>query len=147
MRDIDSERMRIHIHRGKGAKDRLVPMPLVTLHTLRQYWKTHRHETLLLPKTNPKGQVILNTRQTMAESTVQGVLRQVVTQPEFARAISVHCLRHSYATHLLEAGVNIRRLQQYLGHSLLKTTARYLHLTNCGQDDALQKINSVMTFR
>lgn len=147
VRDIDSERMRIHIHRGKGAKDRLVPLPEVTLLTLREYWKTHGHDTLLFPKTTPQGQVILNTTQTMAESTVQGALRRVVTQLEFARAISVHSLRHSYATHLLEAGVNIRRLQQYLGHSSLKTTARYLHLTNCGQDDALQKINSVMMFR
>ncbi len=144
VRDIDSERMRIHIHRGKGAKDRLVPLPEVTLRTLRDYWKTHRHETLLFPKTNPKGIVLLNTRQTMAESTVQGALRRVVEELKFTRPISVHCLRHSYATHLLEAGVNIRRLQQYLGHSSLKTTARYLHLTNCGQEDALQKINGVM---
>ena len=58
----------------------------------------------------------------------------------------MHCLRHSYATHLLEAGVNLRRLQQYLGHTSLKTTARYLHLTNMGQEDAAAKINGVMTF-
>lgn len=146
VRDIDSERLRIHVHRGKGAKDRLVPLPDATLRTLREYWKTHRHQTLLFPKTNPRGQVILNTQQTMAESTVQGALRSVVTELAFTRSISVHCLRHSYATHLLEAGINIRRLQQYLGHTSLKTTARYLHLTNCGQEDALQKINQVMTF-
>ena len=163
VRDIDSERMRIHVHRGKGAKDRLVPLPLATLHTLREYWKQppppsdreekglaggsdEGHPTLLFPKTNAKGQVILNTQQTMAESTVQGVLRRVVTDLEFTRTVSVHCFRHSYATHLLEAGVNLRLLQQYLGHSSLKTTARYLHLTNCGQQDALAKINAVMTF-
>ena len=144
VRDIDSDRMRIHVHRGKGAKDRLVPLPEVTLKALRDYWRLHQHPTLLFPKTNPKGTVILNTRQTMSESTVQGALRRVVTELEFTRSISVHCLRHSYATHLLEAGINIRRLQQYLGHSSLKTTARYLHLTHCGQDDALRKINSVM---
>ncbi len=146
VRDIDSERMRIHVHRGKGAKDRLVPLPQITLQTLREYWKQHRHPTLLFPKTNQQGIVILNTRQTMAESTVQGALRRVVSELKFTRNISVHCLRHSYATHLLEAGVNIRRLQQYLGHSSLKTTARYLHLTNAGQENALEKINSVMTF-
>ena len=146
VRDIDAERMRIHVHRGKGAKDRLVPLPLITLQTLREYWKQHRHDSLLFPKTNQQGQVIINTRQTMAESTVQGALRRVVTELQFTRTVSVHCLRHSYATHLLEAGINIRRLQQYLGHSSLKTTARYLHLTNSGQDDALKKINELMTF-
>ncbi|MCL4112079.1 UNVERIFIED_CONTAM: hypothetical protein GTU68_015713 [Idotea baltica] len=121
--DIDSERMRIQIHRGKGAKDRLVPLPESTLQILRDYWKTHRHPKLLFPKTNQKGVAVHNTRQTMSESTVQGALRRVVTQLKFTRNISIHCLRHSYATHLLEAGINLRLLQQYLGHSSLKTTA------------------------
>ena len=84
------------------------------------------------------------TQQTMSESTVQGALRRVVVGLKFTRNISVHCLRHSYATHLLEAGVNLRLLQQYLGHSSLKTTARYLHLTSCGQENAARKINGVM---
>jgi site-specific recombinase XerD len=142
--DIDSQRMRIHVHRGKGAKDRLVPLPASTLEVLREYWKTHRHPTLLFPKTNVKGVVISSTRQTMSESTVQGALRRTVIELQFTRNISVHCLRHSYATHLLEAGVNLRLLQQYLGHSSLKTTARYLHLTSCGQENAALKINGVM---
>lgn len=142
--DIDSQRMRIHIHRGKGAKDRLVPLPASTLDVLREYWKAHRHAKLLFPKTNIKGVVISSVRQTMSESTVQGALRRVVVDLKFTRNISVHCLRHSYATHLLEAGVNLRVLQQYLGHSSLKTTSRYLHLTSCGQEDAVRKINGVM---
>lgn len=143
--DIDAQRMRIHVHRGKGAKDRLVPLPASTLQVLREYWKTHRHEKLLFPKTNIKGVVISSTQQAMPESTVQGALRRVVVELKFTRNISVHCLRHSYATHLLEAGVNLRLLQQYLGHSSLKTTSRYLHLTSCGQEDAALKINAVMT--
>jgi integrase/recombinase XerD len=142
--DIDSERMRIHIHRGKGAKDRLVPLPAATLDMLREYWKTHRHATLLFPKTTYQGGVVPDTKQTMSESTVQGALRRVVVGLKFTRNISIHCLRHSYATHLLEAGVNLRLLQQYLGHSSLKTTARYLHLTSCGQENAALKINGVM---
>ena len=142
--DIDSERMRIHIHRGKGAKDRLVPLPAATLEVLREYWKTHRHATLLFPKTTYQGGVVPGTQQTMSESTVQGALRRVVVELKFTRNISIHCLRHSYATHLLEAGVNLRMLQQYLGHSSLKTTARYLHLTSCGQENAALKINGVM---
>jgi len=142
--DIDAQRMRIHVHRGKGAKDRLVPLPASTLDVLREYWRTHRHATLLFPKTNIKGVVNSSTRQTMHESTVQGALRRVVVGLQFTRNISVHCLRHSYAIHLLEAGVNLRLLQQYLGHSSLKTTSRYLHLTSCGQEDAALKINAVM---
>ena len=142
--DIDSERMRIHVHRGKGAKDRLVPLPAATLDVLREYWKTHRHASLLFPKTTYQGGVVPDTKQTMSESTVQGALRRAVVQLKFTRNISVHCLRHSYATHLLEAGVNLRLLQQYLGHSSLKTTARYLHLTSCGQENAALKINGVM---
>ena len=142
--DIDSQRMRIHIHRGKGAKDRLVPLPAATLDVLREYWKTHRHPTLLFPKTTYQGGVVPDTKQTMSESTVQGALRRVVVGLKFTRNIGVHCLRHSYATHLLEAGVNLRLLQQYLGHSSLKTTARYLHLTSCGQENAALKINGVM---
>ncbi len=142
--DIDSQRMRIHIHRGKGAKDRLVPLPASTLDVLREYWRTHRHAKLLFPKTNVKGVVTSSVQQTMSESTVQGALRRVVVELKFTRNISVHCLRHSYATHLLEAGVNLRVLQQYLGHSSLKTTSRYLHLTNHGQEEAVRKINGVM---
>lgn len=142
--DVDAQRMRIHIHRGKGAKDRLIPLPTATLDVLREYWKTHRHATLLFPKTTPQGIVVVHTQQTMHESTVQGALRRVVVELKFTRNISVHCLRHSYATHLLEAGVNLRLLQQYLGHSSLKTTARYLHLTSCGQENAARKINGVM---
>jgi len=145
--DIDSQRMRIHIHRGKGAKDRLVPLPAATLEVLREYWKTHCHKQLLFPKTTQQGAAIAGTTRTMHESTVQGALRRVVIQLKFTRRISVHCLRHSYATHLLEAGVNLRLLQQYLGHSSLKTTARYLHLTNHGQEDASRRINGVMATR
>ena len=144
--DIDAERMRIHVRRGKGAKDRFVPLPHATLQTLRDYWKTHRHSKLLFPKTNQKGVVVSNTRQTMNESTVQAALRRIVIELKFTRRISIHCLRHSYATHLLEAGVNLRLLQQYLGHSSLKTTSRYLHLTNAGQESAAEKINGVMNF-
>lgn len=142
--DIDAERMRLHVHRGKGAKDRLVPLPASTLNVLREYWKTHQHGKLLFPKTNLNGVVVGGTRQTMHESTVQGALRRVVIELKFTRNISVHCLRHSYATHLLEAGVNLRVLQQYLGHTSLKTTSRYLHLTNHGQEDAYRKINGTM---
>ncbi len=80
----------------------------------------------------------------MSKSTVQGALRRVVKQLGFKKRISVHTLRHSYATHLLEAGVNIRRIQQYLGHTNLNTTMVYLHLTTQGHDNAYGIINDLM---
>jgi site-specific recombinase XerD len=80
----------------------------------------------------------------MTQSTVQGALRRVVKQLGFKKKISVHTLRHSYATHLLEAGVNIRRIQQYLGHASLNTTMVYLHLTTQGHERACDIINNLM---
>jgi site-specific recombinase XerD len=81
----------------------------------------------------------------MAIDSVQGAFRRA----KFAagiikRRVSVHTLRHSYATHLLDAGVNIRTIQRYLGHSQLMTTMVYLHLSQKGQEDAYQRINDLM---
>ena len=81
----------------------------------------------------------------MSKETVQGALRRVLKQLKSKKRISVHTLRHSYATHLLEAGVNIRRIQQYLGHSSLNTTMVYLHLTTQGHENAYGIINDLMS--
>ena len=80
----------------------------------------------------------------MAKASVQGALRRVLKQLNIKKRISIHTLRHSYATHLLEAGVNIRRIQQYLGHSSLNSTMVYLHLTTQGHEHAYHIINSLM---
>ena len=83
--------------------------------------------------------------QPMAISSVQGAMRAAKEQAGITKkAVSVHTLRHAYATHLLEAGVNLRLIQQYLGHTSLETTMVYLHLTNKGQADALAHINTLM---
>ena len=71
-------------------------------------------------------------------------MRRVVRELDFRKAVSIHTLRHSYATHLLEAGVNLRLIQQYLGHSSLQTTMVYLHLTSLGQEQARAAINTLM---
>jgi integrase/recombinase XerD len=143
--DIDSDRLMIHVHRGKGAKDRYVPLPQNTLQLLRQYWRTHKNPVLIFPalgRGHNKGSF---SEIPMAIESVQGAFRRA----RFAAGIkkqhvSVHTLRHCYATHLLEAGVNPRIIQRYLGHSRLETTMVYFHLTQKGTEDAYTIINHTM---
>jgi site-specific recombinase XerD len=142
--DIDGARMFVHGHHGKGAKDRYVPLPARTLSLLRQYWATHRHPLWLFPATGRDHEHAASATGPMERSTVQGAMRRVVQELDFRKAISIHTLRHSYATHLLEAGVNLRLIQQYLGHSSLQTTMVYLHLTALGQEQARAAIERVM---
>lgn len=81
----------------------------------------------------------------MAKSSVQGAFRHAKRQADIAkRSVSIHTLRHSYATHLLEAGVNLRVIQQNLGHSSLESTMVYLHLTRKGHEDAYALIDNLM---
>jgi integrase/recombinase XerD len=141
--DIDSDRMRIHV-RGKGAKDRYVPLPESTLHLLRDYWKRHRNPAWIFPRLGRSGKEGPAAQIPMSKETVQGALRRVLKQLKFKKRVSVHTLRHSYATHLLEAGVNLRRIQQYLGHSSLNSTMIYLHLTTQGHENAYGIINDLM---
>jgi integrase/recombinase XerD len=142
--DIDAQRMRIHVHRGKGAKDRYVPLPESTLYLLRDYWKHHRNTLWIFPRLGRSGQEGPKATRPMAKASVQGALRRVLKQLKIIKRVSIHTLRHSYATHLLEAGVNIRRIQQYLGHSSLNSTMVYLHLTTQGHEHAYDIINSLM---
>jgi site-specific recombinase XerD len=142
--DIDSDRMRIHVHRGKGAKDRYVPLPETTLNILRSYWKLHRNPVWIFPRLGRSGKEGPAATIPMNKSSVQGALRRVLKQLKLKKRISIHTLRHSYATHLLEAGVNIRRIQQYLGHNSLNSTMVYLHLTTQGHERAYGIINGLM---
>ena len=114
--DIDSQRMMIHVHRGKGAKDRYVPLPQSTLHLLRSYWRTHHHPRLLFPALGRKRTNIHEALGPMAKSSVQGAFRQAKRAAGvLKKGVSIHTLRHCYATHLLEAGVNLRVIQRYYG--------------------------------
>ncbi|MCK5602778.1 site-specific integrase [Candidatus Pacearchaeota archaeon] len=143
--DIDSNRMMVYIHRGKGAKDRYVPLPEKTLLLLRKYWKTHCNPKLIFPATGNDHKQAPTSIKPMSKSGVHGAFRRSLLKSGIIkRKISIHTLRHSYATHLLEAGVNLRTIQRYMGHAQLATTMCYLHLTNKGQDDAYQLINSIM---
>ena len=142
--DIDSERMMLHIRQGKGDKDRYVPLPEGTLKLLREYWSTHRHPVWLFPAPTRAGVPMSSATQPMDESGVQRAFKAALQESGVQKDASVHTLRHSYATHLLEAGVNLRLIQAYLGHSSPKTTAIYTHLTREANALATDAINRVM---
>jgi integrase/recombinase XerD len=142
--DIDSGRMMLHIRHGKGDKDRYVPLPAGTLKLLREYWSTHRHPVWLFPAPTRAGVPMSSATQPMDESGVQRAFKAALHESGVPKAASVHTLRHSYATHLLEAGVHLRLIQAYLGHSSPKTTAIYTHLTREANALATDAINRVM---
>ena len=143
--DIDGPRHMRHVHRGKGAKDRYIPLPDDTLDLLRTYWKTHRNHTWLFPATGRDQKHMARATSPMPRSSVQGAFRKAKQRAGIRkRDGGPHTLRHSYATHLLEAGVNLRAIQRYMGHAHLETTMIYLHLTQTGQADAVQRMNEIM---
>lgn len=144
-RDIDSKRMLVHIHRGKGAKDRLIPLPESTLEQLRDYWSTHRNPNWIFPAEGRNHKQSPLAEKPMSESSVQDVIKAVLEQLNWGnRGISTHTLRHCYATHLLEAGVSLKLIQKYLGHRHLTSTMVYLHVTTVGEEAAVRKINAIM---
>ena len=142
--DIDGQRMMVHVHRGKGAKDRYVPLPTSTLAALRDYWKRHRNPRLIFPADSRRHRGASTTGRTMDATTVQGCMKQVVHKRNMTKRVSIHTLRHSYATHLLEAGVSLKMIQKLLGHSSLQTTMVYLHLTETAESDAGRQIEQIM---
>jgi integrase/recombinase XerD len=143
--DIDGKRMMIHVHRGKGAKDRYVPLPEETYQLLRRYWVTHRNPVHIFPALGRGGNESPTAKTPMALDSAQGAFRKAKFSAGInKRRVSVHTLRHCYATHLLEAGVNPRIIQRYMGHSNLETTMIYFHLTQKGTEDACKIINSTM---
>ena len=143
--DIDGQRLQVHVHRGKGAKDRYVPLPEDTLMLLRAYWKTHRHTTWLFPATGRDQKQSPTALAPMSRSSVQGAFRKARQRAGITKTgVAIHTLRHSYATHLLEASVNPRLIQRYLGHAQLETTMVYLHLTHKGQEEAYERLNTLM---
>lgn len=141
--DIDAERRLVHVHRGKGAKDRFVTLPPSTLHVLRSYWKTHCNPKLLFPQIGRAKNAAATTTRPMDPTTVQGCMKRVVRQLQFTKKVSIHTLRHSVATHLFEAGVSLRWIQKFLGHKNLQTTLVYLHLTDPKEEEGRQTLDSI----
>ena len=133
--DIDSQTMRVHIREGKGGKDRMVPLPLRTLKALRVHWLTHKHPYYLFPGLG-------TCRDTpMDRGGIQKTMKLVLKECGIQKHASPHSLRHCFATHLLEQGLDLRSLQTLLGHASLNTTARYTRMTTLKQHDAAMAIN------
>jgi site-specific recombinase XerD len=135
VKGIDSARKMIHVVEGKGGKDRYVPLPDHTLKLLRQYWSTHHNPVWMFPRHNGLDAI--------HETTVQRAFRAALQESDVHKQASVHTLRHSYATHLLEAGVDLRIIQIYLGHASPSTTAIYTHLTSVTEAQVHQRINRI----
>lgn len=142
--DIDGRRGFLHIHHGKGAKDRYVPLPESTLTMLREFWKTHRNPIWLFPAPGRGHTALPVSDHPLSDSGIQGAFRRALKRSGIRKQASIHTLRHSYATHLLEASVNLRQIQEILGHNSPKTTAIYTHLTQSGKQDAFAKLNDLM---
>jgi site-specific recombinase XerD len=135
--DIDKSTMLVHVRNGKGGKDRMVPISEQSLLALRDYWKTHRHDRLIFPGTHSK------TNTPMDKGSIQKALKRVLQDCRIKKLISPHSLRHCFATHLLEQGLDLRSLQLLLGHGSLNTTAKYTQLTRIKQHDTQRLINQV----
>jgi integrase/recombinase XerD len=127
--DIDSHRMMIRIHQGKGNKDRYAVLSQVALEQLRLYYKLYRPVDWLFE--TGKGRL-------MSRRTAQMIMQSAVHRAGISKKVSLHTLRHSFATHLMEQGVSLAIIQQMLGHGSLRTTSIYLHV----QQYAIDKIKS-----
>jgi integrase/recombinase XerD len=123
--DIDSERMVVHIHKGKGARDRDVPLSEKLRETLREYWRWMKPKTWLFPGTVDHRRADVPITEKMAWAAA----RQAAQRAGIKKRVSPHVLRHSYATHMLEAGADLRTIQMLLGHAKLEHTVVYLHLS------------------
>ena len=144
--DVDGARTLLHIRHGKGGKDRLVPVPDAALALLREHWRTHRNPLWLFPARTRRPRRPLSDPNggPIGPTSLQKAFAHAVKQSGIHKRAHVHTLRHSYATHLLETGVPIPLIQEYLGHSSPSTTAIYTHLTRELRAAALDPINGLM---
>ena len=142
--DIDPHYMRVHIRNAKGNKDRLVPLPNNTLMTLRRFGSVHKHPTFIFPNRKYGLNNVHKATSHLDRGGVQVAIKKVVQEMGLTKNIYCHSLRHSYATHLLEAGVDMLEVQKILGHVSILTTAKYTHLTSKTTERADDKINALM---
>jgi site-specific recombinase XerD len=134
--DIDSRRMVLAVRNGKGRQDRYVPLPQRTLVLLRDYWRQHRPAYWLFPDRT-------GARPLRREAVLKAI-DATVQDCKLTKHVSCHTLRHSYATHLLEQGVDLRVIQGLLGHRSIRTTILYLHLTANTMVNVQVAVNKLM---
>lgn len=134
IKDIDSQRMQIRVEQGKGKKDRYTLLGVKTLEILRKYVAEHKPEVWLFE--GAKG-------QKYSQRGIQNILRNAVKKLGIKKRITVHTLRHSFATHLLEAGTDLRYIQSLLGHANSKTTEIYTHITTKGFDQIKSPLDNL----
>ncbi len=143
--DIDSKRMFVHIRNGKRRKDRMIPMPPQTLEMLRSYYKTHRHPSLIFPEAKQGKTVDRLSSKHMSYTSVCYAINAATEEIGITKRITAHSLRHTYAVHLLEAGLSLRHIQENLGHSSPMTTAIYTQLTDVSQQVSREVVDSIMS--
>jgi integrase len=145
--DIDGDRGFISVRQSKGTmgkKDRNVPLPQKTLQLLREQWKSHRNKIWIFPSAGHGDKEMPYATTPLSNSSVQVAFRKALKNAGINKKATVHTLRHSWATHLLEAGINLRLIQTWLGHSTPATTSVYTHLTEKAKTVAAKTINELM---
>ena len=146
---VDGGRLLLHVRRGKGGIDRRVPLPAALLTLLRAYWRTHRNPVWMFPapRRRPPRSVSDPAVGPIDPTVLQRAFGRAVRESGVVKRAHVHTLRHSYATHLLEAGVPLVIIQEYLGHSSPSTTSVYTHVTRELRAAAVDPVNDLMPHR
>jgi integrase/recombinase XerD len=145
--NIDSARGFIQVRNSKGHmgdKDREVPLPQKTLELLREQWRSHKNQVWIFPAAGRGGAIRSLATTPLSNSSVQVAFRKALKATGINKKATVHTLRHSWATHLLEAGINLRLIQAWLGHSSPATTSVYTHLTEKAKTVAIESIDALM---
>jgi site-specific recombinase XerD len=134
LRDIDSKRMLLRVHQGKGRKDRYTILSPKTLYYLRLYYRRYHPEKWLFPGSTPFKPISVRS--------IQHVFKSARQKAGIKKNVSIHSLRHSFATHLIESGIGLPHIQKLLGHESIKTTTVYLHLTKSN----FSRFNDILDF-
>jgi site-specific recombinase XerD len=142
--DVDGSQHKVHIRNSKGGKDRYVVLPELTLQALRRFWTTHRHPRLLFPSPVFDAARSRRSEDYMDASSIQAAFRATIRESGIQKRLTIRSLRHAYATHLLELGMDMRLIQDLMGHEDSKTTARYAHITKTCRNHTTDRLQLLL---